>query len=46
MTADQIRSLQPALAALLESFRPYLGRAANFRHLPAYVLGLTADLKR
>ena len=46
MTADQIRSLQPALAALLETFRPYLGRASNFAHLLAYVLGLTADLKR
>ena len=29
MTADQIRSLQPALAALLETFRPYLGRSSN-----------------
>lgn len=46
MTADQIRSLQPALAALLETFRPYLKRASNFGHLLAYVLGLTADLKR
>jgi hypothetical protein len=46
MTADQIRSLRPALVALLEMFRPYLGRASNFRHLLAYVLGLTADLKR
>jgi SRSO17 transposase len=46
MTADQIRSLQPALAALLETFRPYLGRASNFGHLLAYVLGLIADLKR
>lgn len=46
MTADQIRSLQPALAALLETFRPYLGRASSFGHLLAYVLGLTADLKR
>src|SRR3972149_2220366 len=46
MTADQIRSLQPALAALLETFRPYLGRASNFGHLVAYVWGLTADLKR
>ena len=46
MTADQIRSLQPELAALLETFRPYLGRASNFGHLLAYVLGLTADLKR
>ena len=46
MTADQIRSLQPALAALLETFRPYLGRASNFAHLLAYVVGLIADLKR
>jgi SRSO17 transposase len=46
MTADQIRSLQPELAALLETFRPYMGRASNFGHLVAYVLGLMADLKR
>jgi len=46
MTADQIRSLQPALAALLETFRPYLKRSSNFEHLLAYVLGLLADLKR
>ncbi|MCH8146458.1 MAG: IS701 family transposase [Planctomycetes bacterium] len=46
MTADQIRSLQPELAALLETFRPYLRRASNFGHLVAYVLGLMADLKR
>ena len=46
MTADQIRSLQPALAALLETFRPYLGRSSNFGQLLAYVLGLTVDLKR
>jgi SRSO17 transposase len=46
MTADQIRSLQPELAALLESFRPYMNRASNFGHLLAYVLGLLADLKR
>jgi SRSO17 transposase len=46
MTADQIRSLQPELAALLETFRPYMKRASNFRHLLAYVLGLLADLKR
>jgi len=46
MTADQIRSLQPELAALLETFRPYLVRASNFGHLLAYVLGLMADLKR
>jgi SRSO17 transposase len=46
MTADQIRSLQPELAALLETFRPYMRRASNFGHLVAYVLGLMADLKR
>lgn len=46
MTADQIRSLQPELAALLETFRPYLKRASNFGHLLGYVLGLLADLKR
>jgi SRSO17 transposase len=27
-------------------YLPYLGRASNFAHLLAYVLGLTADLKR
>jgi SRSO17 transposase len=46
MTADQIRSLQPELAALLEMFRPYLGFASNVGHLLAYVCGLLADLKR
>lgn len=46
MTADQIRSLQPAFAALLESFRPYMGRASNVGHLLTYLLGLLADLKR
>jgi SRSO17 transposase len=46
MTADQIRSLQAELAALLETFRPYLGRDSNFGHLLGYVLGLLADLKR
>ncbi|MGH8761129.1 MAG: IS701 family transposase [Burkholderiales bacterium] len=34
------------MAALLKTFRPYLGRASNFGHLLAYVLGLMADLKR
>ena len=31
MTADQIRSLQPALAALLETFRPYLRSGFELR---------------
>lgn len=46
MTADQIRSLQPALAALLEDFRPYLGFASNAEHMLTYLCGLLADLKR
>jgi SRSO17 transposase len=46
MTADQIRSLQPALAALLESFRVCFGRVSTFRHWERYLLGLLADLKR
>ena len=46
MTADQVRSLQPRVAALLESFRPYMGRASNIGHLMTYLLGLLADLKR
>jgi len=46
MTADQIRSLQPALAALLESFRVCFGRCSTFQHWQRYLLGLLADLKR
>ena len=46
MTADQIRSLQPALAALLERFRPCFGRETTFGHWERYLLGLMADLKR
>jgi SRSO17 transposase len=46
MTADQIRSLQPALAALLERFRPCFRRAGTFAHWKRYLLGLMADLKR
>jgi SRSO17 transposase len=38
--------MQPALAALLETFLPYLGHASNGRHLLVYVCGLLADLKR
>jgi SRSO17 transposase len=34
------------LAALLETFCPYLGFASNVGHLLAYVCGLLADLKR
>ena len=46
MTADQIRSLQPALAALLSSFRSCFGRVSTFGHWERYLLGLMADLKR
>lgn len=46
MTADQIRSLQPALSALLSSFRSCFGRVSTFAHWERYLLGLLADLKR
>jgi hypothetical protein len=46
MNADQVRSLQPALAALLESFRGCFAKEPVFEHLQTYVLGLLTDLKR
>jgi SRSO17 transposase len=46
MIADQIRSLQPALAALLERFRPCFKKEQTFKHWERYLLGLMADLKR
>lgn len=46
MNADQIRSLQPALAALLERFRPCFVRASTFKHWHRYLAGLMSDLKR
>ena len=46
MNADQIGSLQPALAALLERFRPFFGRGTTFDHWHRYLVGLMADLKR
>lgn len=46
MTADQIRSLQPALGALLACFRVCFVRTSTFRHWERYLLGLLADLKR
>ena len=46
MTADQIRSLQPALAALLGVFRPCFKRTASFGHWERYIVGLITDLKR
>ncbi|MFH1417716.1 MAG: hypothetical protein ABII12_05445 [Planctomycetota bacterium] len=46
MNADQIRSLQPALAALLERFRPFFARQTTFDHWHRYLVGLLAGLKR
>ncbi len=46
MTADQIRSLQPALAALLDRFRGCFQTEKTFGHWQRYLLGLLADLKR
>jgi len=46
MTADQIRSMQPALAALLASFRLCFKRTASFNHWERYIVGLITDLKR
>jgi SRSO17 transposase len=46
MTADQIRSLQPALAALLLRFRGCFKTEKTFGHWQKYLLGLMADLKR
>ena len=46
MTADQIRSLQPALAALLLRFRGCFKTQKTFGHWEKYLLGLMADLKR
>jgi SRSO17 transposase len=46
MTADQLRSLQPALAALLSRFRGCFQTQKTFGHWEKYLLGLMADLKR
>jgi len=46
MNADQIRSLQPALAALLRRFRKCFKTHKSFGHLEKYILGLMADLQR
>jgi len=46
MTADQIRSLQPELAALLAVFRPCFARVSSFAHWERYIVGLITDLKR
>jgi len=46
MDADQIRSLQPAMAAFAEDFRDCFKREATFEHFQRYMLGLQTDLDR
>lgn len=46
MNADQLGSLQPALAALLARFRCCFQMEPTFRHWEKYLLGLMSDLKR
>lgn len=46
MTADQIRSLQPAILVLLAKFRDCFKREVTFAYWLKYLLGLMADLKR
>ena len=46
MTGDQIRSLQPAVVALLRRFKHCFQRKESLHHCEEYVLGLMMDLKR
>lgn len=46
MTFEQIASLQPALLALLEQFRPCFRRDKTFGYWETYILGLISDIKR
>ena len=46
MTVDQIRSLQPALAALLQRFRRCFKTVNSFNHWQRYLTGLLTDFKR
>jgi SRSO17 transposase len=46
MDADQIRSLQPAMAAFAGDFRDCFKREATFEHFQRYLLGLQTDLDR
>ena len=46
MTGDQIRSLQPAVAALLQRFKHCFSRKESLEHCQTYVLGLMMELKR
>lgn len=46
MNSEQIASLQPALAKLLEQFRSCFERHKTFGYLEKYILGLLSDVKR
>lgn len=46
MTSDQIASLEPALLAMLEVFRPCFKQGRTFEHLKSYAVGLMTDVKR
>lgn len=46
MTSEQIASLQPALAKLLERFRSCFERGKTFGYLEKYILGLLSDVQR
>lgn len=46
MNSEQMASLQPALAKLLEQFRPCFERQKTFGYLEKYILGLLSDVKR
>lgn len=46
MTAEEIASLQPELAALLEAFSDCFPRAKNLAYWRGYISGLLSDLKR
>jgi SRSO17 transposase len=46
MNADQIRSLRPALGALLDTFRSCFPTINSFRHLTNYVSGVMTDMTR
>jgi len=46
MDADQIRSLQPAMAAFASTFRDCFKREPTFEHFQRYLLGLLTELDR
>ena len=46
MNAEQIASLEPRLASLLETFRDCFKRQKTFGYLRQYILGLMTDLNR